>query len=924
MSLIAISVTTFCLETLKFFEDKDSLQFKFLDYLEIICVVWFTLEFLSRLIFCGDKIAFFKSAMNWIDFCAIFPFYLELMLRKNNMRTIVVLRVVRITRLFRIFKLSRHSYGLQILGHTLKSSCRELFLLVFFLSIAVIIFSSLIYYAEKDNQADKFDSIPGSFWWSVVTMTTIGYGDIVPKTAPGKCVGILCALCGVLVIALPIPVIVNNFSLYYAHAQARLRVSNKKKKPLLFGAANALRMTDPWMPNRLLQKQRSEQSDFTAILHSPRRTPLASPTPTIRQCAGIIGANVSLSKGKEGFARHGFSRTSPCPSINSSLNSRASVKTPPAARRVNSNPGDDNAHSKHSSPTRGLPSQLPVIRLSPNYESPSINVSPPSTPSRTNSQIQSSIGSPYPLSPYAESSTYSQDLFTPKSSTCASRQDLSPLQSPLFLCSSGKSTLSTGISDFMTSPSTPCSFSSCSSKLASPRGRMGRRNGICILGNQSRGAPKRKTSALPRTRKLSTRSFLDSSDSQVSSRRDSRIFSAAESRDERSCLVAPSPGVSKTLFEVSRRLEIMLPEESLQEISPKKAARTSVSNDSTRSVHSSRSSSPLVRQKATNMALDSMSSQETDIQSDKLNNTFEASEESVPKLEPVMNGMIFKRRKQQKQEQGQKESGRERLSASKQGSEDLKGSINSLDINTHTDSNDNENAGQTSFESLDVQGRSSTDNMLQPSTEATHLKTKSLDDIRSDLKRTKMSDGRKVISVVTSPILSSMAKFQYTITCGKDATSTHNDDTNDVSAMKKDVENRPLVCFASRRCKSADSNNKENLLISDEKSHINMTENNSTGKLRASFNEHVDNIKFNSMDLIRKTPPTTTSRRQQGVMSRNTWASRLAHAHDSGVHSMSMSQNQETFTLDIPLGELSESTISDRDSPSCKVPSIAP
>ena len=233
--------------------------------------------------------------MNWIDLGAIVPFYLDLFISESNIKTIVVLRVVRLIRVFRIFKLSRHSYGLQILGHTLKSSCSELFLLAFFLSIGVVIFSSIIYYAEKDIPLTKFTTIPASFWWAVVTMTTLGYGDMAPESWEGKIVGSLCAVSGVLMIALPVPVIVSNFSLYYSHAKARLKLP-KRKRPLIIGAANALKVAQSFVTqqsskvsNETVEKvEGQDQDDFeedsrrgSKIRRSPysssRFTPRSSP-----------------------------------------------------------------------------------------------------------------------------------------------------------------------------------------------------------------------------------------------------------------------------------------------------------------------------------------------------------------------------------------------------------------------------------------------------------------------------------------------------------------------------------------------------------------------------------------------------------------------------------------------------------------------
>ena len=174
-----------------------------------------------------------KDIMNAIDFFAIVPYFVTLatMLaekpdeeprfhsssdsKSSQSSSLAILRVIRLVRVFRIFKLSRHSKGLQILGMTLKASMKELALLIFFLLIGVVLFSSAVYYAEADSDRSNFKSIPDAFWWAVVTMTTVGYGDMRPVGVWGKFVGSLCAIAGVLTIALPVPVIVSNFNYFY-------------------------------------------------------------------------------------------------------------------------------------------------------------------------------------------------------------------------------------------------------------------------------------------------------------------------------------------------------------------------------------------------------------------------------------------------------------------------------------------------------------------------------------------------------------------------------------------------------------------------------------------------------------------------------------------------------------------------------------
>ena len=88
-------------------------------------------------------------------------------------------------------------------------------MLVFFLCLSAVLFSSALFYAEREINAETFPSIPETFWYSIVTMTTIGYGDKVPMTFVGKLIGGACAISGVLAIALPVPVVVANFERFY-------------------------------------------------------------------------------------------------------------------------------------------------------------------------------------------------------------------------------------------------------------------------------------------------------------------------------------------------------------------------------------------------------------------------------------------------------------------------------------------------------------------------------------------------------------------------------------------------------------------------------------------------------------------------------------------------------------------------------------
>lgn len=210
-----------------------------LEFVELACIIWFTFEYFARFTVCTQKKKFVLEPLNIIDSLTIIPFYVEILLSAcgfgintfGDFRGLaMVMRVVRVMRVARIFKLARYSSGLKSFGITVKTSLPELSMLTLFLFTTVIFFSTLMYFAERDEPNTKFKSIPHAGWWCIVTMTTVGYGDYYPETLFGKLIASCASISGVLVLAFPITMIVENFSRNYDSERKDFKRIQQKRR----------------------------------------------------------------------------------------------------------------------------------------------------------------------------------------------------------------------------------------------------------------------------------------------------------------------------------------------------------------------------------------------------------------------------------------------------------------------------------------------------------------------------------------------------------------------------------------------------------------------------------------------------------------------------------------------------------------------
>ncbi|KAJ3607292.1 hypothetical protein NHX12_025602 [Muraenolepis orangiensis] len=247
VSLVAMTLNT--VEDMQYKTPTGQLSGRtYCEYVESMCIAFFTMEYLLRLVSTPDLEAFSRSMLNTVDLIAIMPQYLQLVLEffdneENYMKHEAdmqavgqvgklgqVLRIMRLMRIFRILKLARHSTGLRAFGFTLRQCYQQVGCLFLFIAMGIFSFSAMVYTVEHDMPQTNFTSIPHAWWWAAVSISTVGYGDIYPETILGRLFAFICISFGIILNGLPISILFNKFSDYYSKLKSNEYTANMKNR----------------------------------------------------------------------------------------------------------------------------------------------------------------------------------------------------------------------------------------------------------------------------------------------------------------------------------------------------------------------------------------------------------------------------------------------------------------------------------------------------------------------------------------------------------------------------------------------------------------------------------------------------------------------------------------------------------------------
>jgi voltage-gated potassium channel len=218
--LISLNIAAVICSSFDNINNKYNTFFVFFEYFSVLV---FTIEYLLRIWTAPYKfplsqkwpsflsyVRFIFSFMGILDLCAILPFYLPFAI--FDLR---VLRIVRLFRLLLVFKLTRYNKSFDLIGRVFKSEKDKLLMTFFIVGIMLLLASSVMYTVENVVQPDAFPNILATLWWAVVTLTTVGYGDVYPVTVLGKLLSGIISILGIILIALPSGIITSGFVKVY-------------------------------------------------------------------------------------------------------------------------------------------------------------------------------------------------------------------------------------------------------------------------------------------------------------------------------------------------------------------------------------------------------------------------------------------------------------------------------------------------------------------------------------------------------------------------------------------------------------------------------------------------------------------------------------------------------------------------------------
>jgi voltage-gated potassium channel len=211
MGLIVLNVLAVIFETV---DSVSAVRGGFFRAFNIFSIVVFTVEYLLRLWTCTveeryshpitGRIRYAFSTFALIDLVAILPFYLPFV-------THLDLRFLRVLRLLTLLKMTRYADEFKLFGNVLSAKKREIVISAILVLMLIILSSSLMYYIEHDQQPEAFSSIPAAMWWAVVTLSTVGYGDVLPLSPLGKLVAACVSVMGIALFAIPAGIIASGF-----------------------------------------------------------------------------------------------------------------------------------------------------------------------------------------------------------------------------------------------------------------------------------------------------------------------------------------------------------------------------------------------------------------------------------------------------------------------------------------------------------------------------------------------------------------------------------------------------------------------------------------------------------------------------------------------------------------------------------------